>query len=164
MELDYKDDCGFSRENKWFRYRAGAIIIENGHVLVAGNDTSEYFYSVGGGVHLGEKAEDAVIREVFEETGIRYQIDRLLVIHENFFMGDNLTADLFCHEVSFYFLMKSKGNRKLNSNSQCLYGKEHMTWIPIEELQAHRVYPTFLPEILTNLPKEIKHIVTREYS
>ena len=163
MELDYKVDCGFSSKNRWFRYRAAAIIVEDGHVLVASNDASEYFYSVGGGVHVGEKAEDAVVREVFEETGVKYEIDRLLVIHENFFIGDNLTADMFCHEISLYFLMKSKGNRKLNSNSECLYGKEYMTWIAIDELQKNIVYPTFLLEILTNLPKDIKHIITKEY-
>ena len=29
-------DCGFIRDNKWFRYRAAAIIVENGCVLFAG--------------------------------------------------------------------------------------------------------------------------------
>ena len=34
---------------------------------------------------MGETAEDAVVREVFEETGVKYEIDHLAVIHENFF-------------------------------------------------------------------------------
>lgn len=42
----------------------------------------------GGGVHMNETAEDAVIREVFEETGVHYEVVRLAVIHENFFDGD----------------------------------------------------------------------------
>ena len=62
-------DCGFTKENNWFRYRAAAIIVENDCVLLASNSKADYFYSVGGGVHIGEKAEDAVVREVFEETG-----------------------------------------------------------------------------------------------
>ena len=33
------------------------------------NEKEDYFYSIGGGVHHGETAEDAVRREVFEETG-----------------------------------------------------------------------------------------------
>ena len=67
-------DCGFTKENNWFRYRAAAIIVENGCVLLATNDRVDYYYSVGGGVQMGEKAEDAVIREVFEETNVSTRI------------------------------------------------------------------------------------------
>ena len=41
-------DCGFTKGNNWFRYRAAAIIIENGCVLFAGNELEDYYYSVGG--------------------------------------------------------------------------------------------------------------------
>lgn len=34
-------DCGFTRENKWFRYRAAAIIIEEDCVLFAGNEIDD---------------------------------------------------------------------------------------------------------------------------
>ena len=61
-------DCGFTKENNWFRYRAAAIIIEDGCALFAGNAMDDYFYSIGGGVHMGETAEEAVLREVYEET------------------------------------------------------------------------------------------------
>ena len=47
-------DCGFTRENKWFRYRAAAIIIEEDCALFAGNEIENYYYSIGGGVHVGE--------------------------------------------------------------------------------------------------------------
>ena len=68
-------DCGFKKENHQFRYRAAAIIVEDGCVLFAGNERDDYYYSVGGAVCMGEYAEDAVIREVYEETGVRYEID-----------------------------------------------------------------------------------------
>ena len=97
-------NCGFTKENNWFRYRAAAIIVENNCVLFAGNETADYYYSIGGAVHMGEKAEDAVIREVFEETGVNYEIDRLAIIHENFFHENSGTLkDLNCHEICFYF-------------------------------------------------------------
>jgi len=35
-------DCGFTRDNKWFRYRAAAIIDENNCVLFAGNELEDY--------------------------------------------------------------------------------------------------------------------------
>ena len=56
-------DCGFARGGERFRCRAGAIIVEDGCVLFAANEKEDYFYSVGGGVHMGERAEDAVARE-----------------------------------------------------------------------------------------------------
>ena len=101
-------NCGFTKEDKWFRYRAAAIIVENGCVLFAGNANTDYLYSIGGAVHAGETSEDAVIREVYEETGVHYEIDRLAVIHENFFNEDiELLKGLDCHEISFYFLYPS---------------------------------------------------------
>lgn len=163
MELDNEKDCGFSTDNDWFRYRAAAIIIENDCVLLASNDVSAYFYSVGEGVHIGEKAEDAIIREVFEETGIIYEVDRLAIIHENFFYGNGITEGKLCHEIALYFVMKPKGTQNLNSSSFCAEGREYMNWVPIEELNNHVIYPTFFKKLLTDLPKNITHIVTKEY-
>ncbi|MEG1027520.1 MAG: NUDIX domain-containing protein [Oscillospiraceae bacterium] len=139
------------------------MIIEDGCILFAKNEVDSYYYSIGGGVHLGEKAEDAVKREVFEETGINYEIDRLAVIHENFFLDDDISKGRKCHEISFYFIMKPKGNQDLNSNSFCAEGKEYMNWIPINQLKNHTVYPTFYKDILTDLPSNIVHIVTKQY-
>ena len=55
-------DCGFTRDSSWFRYREAAIIVENDCVLFAGNEIEDYYYSIGGGVHMGETVEDAVKR------------------------------------------------------------------------------------------------------
>ena len=157
-------DCGFTKENKWFRYRAAAIIIEDGYVLFAGNERENYYYSIGGGVHMGETAEEAVIREVFEETGVKYEVDRLAFIHENFFMGDGSLKNKRCHEVAFYFLMKPRGSRQLNSNSYTSDGiKENVYWLPIDKLNEYKAYPTFFKEKLKNMPLTIEHIITSEY-
>lgn len=157
-------DCGFTKENKWFRYKACAIIIENGSVLFAGNSAADYFYPVGGAVHVGETAENAVIREVYEETGVQYEIDRPAVIHENFFSGDAEPLNgLDCHEISLYFLMKPRGTRELHSNSYTYGGlKENMYWIPVDELGKFRAYPSFLKEYLSREHNGIEHIITDE--
>ena len=142
-------DCCFTKENSWFRYRAGAIIVENGCVLFAGNELEDYYYSI------------AVKREVLEETGVPYEIDRLAVIHENFFNQNNGTLKgLECHEISFYFLMKPRGTQELHSDSTTHGVKEKMHWIPINDLDKHKAFPTFLKDYLTRPHPGIEHIVT----
>lgn len=159
MELD----CCLTQGNQWFRYRAAAIIIEDGCILFAGNEKEDYFYSIGGGVHMGETAEDAVRREVLEETGVAYEIDRLAFIHENFFSDSSGSlADMDCHEIAFYFLMKPRGTRELNSHSFTQGVRETMHWIPIDRLEEYTAYPLFLRERLGSLSPNIEHIVTHE--
>ena len=128
-------DCGFQKENNWFRYRAAAIIVEDGCVLFVSNEIDNYFYSVGGGVHMNEKAEDA----------------------------DNETIKGYrCHEVAFYYLMKSRGRKELHSDSYTCGVRENMHWIPIEELDHYKAFPTFMKDYLKSIPDGIVHIVTDE--
>lgn len=157
-------DCCFTHENNWFRYRAAGIIVEDGCVLFIGNEREDYLYSVGGGVHMGETAEDAVRREVFEETGVKYEIDRLAVIHENFFNENNgLLKGLDCHEIAFYYLMKPRGEKVLESDSYTVgHVKEQLRWIPIEELGNYKAFPSFMQDYLTHEHSGIEHIVTDE--
>ncbi len=156
-------DCGFTKESNWFRYRVGGIIVEDGYVLLAGNEREDYYYSIGGGVHMNEKAEDAIVREVLEETGVHYEVERLAVIHENFFDGvGGLLDGLHCHEISLYYLMKPRGTRELNSNSYTNGVKEEMYWLPIEDLDKYKAFPTFLKDYLNNPSEGIVHIVTDE--
>lgn len=156
-------DCGFTKENNWFRYRAAAIIIENDCVLFASNEIDDYLYSIGGGVHMGETAKEAVLREVYEETGVYYEIDHLAVIHENFFNENYGTLKgLNCHEISFYFLMKPRGTQELHSNSTTQCVKEQMRWIPIKDLDKYKAFPIFLKDYLSKEHLGIEHIVTGE--
>lgn len=65
-----KKDCCFTSKNNWFRYRSAAVIIEDDCILFAKseNEADDYYYSVGGSVHLGEKADYAILREVYEDN------------------------------------------------------------------------------------------------
>ncbi len=160
-------NCAFTRDDKWFRYRAGAIIIENGCVLFAKNESDPYYYSIGGAVHMGETSADAVKREVFEETGVHYEIDRLAFIHENFFSGSGSIGGFDCHEISFYYVMKPRGTQKLgkesNNHTTDTGIAEHTCWIPIEKIGDYTAFPLFLRDEISNLDKNtVKHIVTDE--
>ncbi len=95
---EYNRDCCFTSGQNWFRYRVGAVIISEEYALFAANDRDDYYYTVGGGVHMGEYSRDAVLRETMEETGLELEIERPLCIIENFFDGDG-SLDGF----EFYF-------------------------------------------------------------
>lgn len=157
-------DCCFTNGNNWFRYRTAAIIVENGCVLFTTSKSNDYFYTVGGGVHMGEKSEDCIKREVFEETGIEYEVDHLAMVVENFFTGNSASFDkMNCQCLEFYFVMKSRGSQELKSHSTNADNEvEEMHWIPIADLQKTNIKPSFLrerlPEILNS--KQILHVVT----
>ena len=124
----------------------------------------EIYFKIKGNKTIYYAPSKLYKREVLEETGIPYKVDRLAFIHENFFKGKGVIfhKNMKCHEVAFYYLMKPKGNKELNSNSYSNGVKENMYWIPIDELDQYKAYPTFFKEKLKNLKNEIEHIVTVE--
>ena len=61
------------------RHRAAAVIVHDSRLLmVHEHDTHEVWTLPGGGIEPGESAEDAVRREVSEETGLRAVSARFL--------------------------------------------------------------------------------------
>lgn len=154
-------DCSFEHGDHYFRYRVGAIIIQDGCVLMAKNDRDPYYYSVGGAVKMHETSENAVRREVFEETGVHFEIERLIIVHENFFQGFLGDDSLKCHEVALYYLMKPNGAREFSKESFAQGGaKEHVCWLPLDSLCDYEFYPAFFREKLRNMADGVEHIVT----
>lgn len=158
-------DCALSTNEYRFRYRSAGIIVEDDEILLVGTDfDGDYtYYSVGGAVHIGELAEDACVREVFEETGIKFEIDRLVVIHESLYDGFYFdTIGKICHEIAFYYLMKPRGTKEIKvTKSVNSSGRvENMHWIKISELDKLPVNPKFLQSYLMHPHKELIHIAT----
>ena len=165
MKYISDEDCCFEQDNFWFRYRAAAIIIEDGCVLMAYNDVDDYFYSIGGGVHLGETSEQAVIREVKEETGMKYEEERLAFIRECMYHGKTAFSGKQCHIVEFYYLMKPKGKRLLKngeSRGTTQGVPEYLRWIPLQELADYKVFPQFFGDKLCEMPQSIQHDISDE--
>ena len=152
------DDIGIKFDSGRFRLRGVGIIIKNGKVLMVHDEKRKYYYAIGGAVRVGEKTSDAAIREVFEESGLSVEIDRLLLVQENFFeMEDGLH-----HEVAFYYLMKDIGNQEISDDRVLDFNDEGLEWLSISELSNYKVYPQIYNVILKEIPNEIVHIVVDE--
>ena len=141
-----------------FNYRVGTIIIDSDNILMVKNENSPFYYSVGGRVKFGETAKEAVLREVFEETQIRFEIDRLAFIHENFFIAENEPY----HEIAFFYLMKQNNRVSEIKNKFKEYDTEEtLYWLPINNLENLRLYPEFFKTELKSMSHDVKNFVTR---
>lgn len=69
---------------KFIALTVDAVIVHKGKILLirrAGATYHNYWALPGGFVNYGERVEDALIREVKEETGIDVKIDHLLGVY-----------------------------------------------------------------------------------
>ena len=148
-------NIGMQFESGRFRLRGVGIVIKDGKVLMVHDEKRKYYYAIGGAVHVGEKTSEAAVREVYEESGLKVEIDRLLLVQENFFeMEDGLH-----HEVAFYYLMKDIGNQKLSGDRVLDFEDEGLEWLSICDLAEYKVYPQIYNDILKDIPNEVVHNV-----
>ena len=156
-----KDMC-IACDDGILNIRVGAIIMKDGKILMVGNERANYLYSVGGRIKFGETAEEAIVREVFEETGVKMEIDRLGFVHENYFYGDapsNLGKLIY--EISFFFYMKVPSDFAPISESFTEdNSKEHLKWVSLDE--NVKMYPEFYRTELKAPTAAVKHFVSDE--
>lgn len=161
MEKNMSKDMCVACGGGILNIRAGAIIMKNGKLLMVGNNKS-YLYSVGGRIKFGETAEEAVVREVFEETGVKMESDRLGFVHENYFYGDmSSNLNKLIYEISFFFYMKVPDDFAPVSES-FMEGssKERLVWVSLDD--EIKMYPEFFRTELKNPTDTVKHFVNDE--
>ncbi len=126
------------------RIRAVAILIEDNQVAVIERHRAgrHYFSFPGGGVDAGETVEQAVVREVEEELGLRVVVKRKVA--EVWFHG-NRQEYFLVHKVSGEF---GTGTGEEYQS----YRPEHGTYLPqmmpISELLNHPVLPVEMALLL----------------
>ncbi|GFN29957.1 NUDIX hydrolase [Paenibacillus xylaniclasticus] len=143
-----------------FSYRVGAIIMDSDQILLAKDKATSFYYTIGGRARFGETAEEAIVREMFEETGLRLEAGELKYVHENFFTSVEGTD---YHELCFYFTVQPSS--ELRQMKQAFfeepYGEVPLHWIPIHELSALDVYPEFFKTEDLNSNSQFKRFITR---
>lgn len=157
MKPDMCVPCGDGLVN----IRVGALIVKDGRMLMV-ESSRGYLYSVGGRIKMGETAEEAVVREVFEETGVKMAVRRLIAVHENYFHGDMSTnLGKLIYEVSFYFLMDVPKDFKPVCDSVTEEGvRESLAWVGPDT--PKKIYPDFFREEILNPSKTVRYSLTDE--
>ena len=98
-----------------FNYRVGLIIELDGKVFVEVNPNNSFVTIPGGRVHTLEYTKETVIREAYEEMGIKLNKNdlNLHAVIENFFEMD----DIKFHELYFlYKLVLDKEDKRFKDN------------------------------------------------
>ena len=121
---------------------AGVVVREDGRVLAIRRADNGTWEPPGGVLELGETVEDGVRREVFEETGIRVNVDRLTGVYKN--MNRGVVALVFrCHPEG--------GSEQLSDESTAV------DWLTPDEVRAH-MGEVYAVRITDALQDELPHI------
>jgi len=121
------------------KIRAVAIIVNKGKILLMHRikNGKEYYVLPGGGIEPNETIEEAVLREVNEETSVKIKIEKLLYHH---IYDDN-------SEQFFYLCFYISGKPKLGDANELRNMKKDKAnfyqpiWCEIKNLPKLLLYP-----------------------
>ncbi len=127
----------------------GAVILSQGKLLMEkrGNEPAKGKWSIPGGVvELGERLEDAVIRETKEETGLDVEAPHLIDVVYQVDLDEK--GKVKYHFIIVDYLVKIKsGEPKADSDA------DELRWVALEEVEKYNLTASFRRFFLKNQKK-----------
>lgn len=156
-------DVKFWKKDGSFKLRVCGIIKVGDKYLINNCDNCSFWSYPGGHVVVGENTDNAVLREVLEETNIECDIEKLLATVQLFFKRED---DMPFHEIGFYYLLSPKQEiEPIDFNLEELDNGQlrnhQFRWVSIDELDKIDVRPADLKQVLRN-NLERQHIIHNE--
>lgn len=148
--------------NAAIRNTAKALLVSDGRILVnrCVTQEGEIFYDLpGGGQHMLETMEEAVIREVREETGYTVKVAGFAALAEeiNDYLADSDYSE-YAHRVIHIFRVEVTGGEAAEP-TEMDYQQSGSVWLDLEE--ADRAL--FLPEHLNGRISQLARSETPLY-
>ena len=137
-------------ENTVFGVRATALIVQNGKLLVT-KDKGKY-YTIGGAIQVNERTEEAVVREVREELGVKAQAGQLAFVVENHFEQDGVSY----HNIEFHYLVDLLEGAPLTMQED--EKTQPCEWVDLDKLEDIQLVPSFLKTALPDWDGKLRHI------
>ena len=144
-----------------------AIIKDKDKILATKRSYGEFkggWEFPGGKIEEGEDKKTALIREIKEEVGVNFKIDRYLGIVENFFINANQEKT---HGIDFYYLGTTEDeipleNFDLIENDNGIIINHHFKWMELQKLTDYDIRPKCIIPYLRNEQNTSFHLVQRE--
>ncbi len=117
-----------------FRPSVYGLLIHENKILLMKNRNASRLSLPGGGIELGETNEEALLREIKEETGIEAQVNQLLAFDQDFFYYD--PKNIFVHTFLFFYACTPLTTTPHADDAVEDEESEKPRWIDIDSLSA----------------------------